>query len=211
MADGKWSKSDNMESSINCEQNGNGIWSDLFIWLTDTQHNIWGKLQNWKKERMKGCQREIQRICWMPHLFVVSSLWSLRISQLHNCRHPLTYTTVFGIQSSEDYCAYLWICTFPAWLWIGSDSNINYIIYIELIINSSRWGVSAPVRDCLDQSYNFLIFSRGPVRPVHPRSNNSPLFSLSPLSSQSHWWNRNKKKKFITLITPSQALETSVL
>ena len=53
---GKWSKSDNMESSINCEQNGNGIWLDLFIWLTHTQHNtdIWGKLQNWKKEWMKG-------------------------------------------------------------------------------------------------------------------------------------------------------------
>lgn len=28
-----------MESSINCEQNGNGIWLDLFIWLTGTEHN----------------------------------------------------------------------------------------------------------------------------------------------------------------------------
>ena len=28
-----------MESSINCEQNGNGIWLDLFIWLTRPEHN----------------------------------------------------------------------------------------------------------------------------------------------------------------------------
>ena len=60
---GKWSKSDNMESSINCEQNGNGIWSDLFIWLTHTtQYRYLGEITKLKErmdERLCG-----KYVCW---------------------------------------------------------------------------------------------------------------------------------------------------
>ena len=61
-----------MESSINCEQNGNGIWLDLFIWLPHTtQYRYLGeitKLKERKDERLllngnmfvKGDERQVK-------------------------------------------------------------------------------------------------------------------------------------------------------
>lgn len=48
-----------MESSINCEQNGNGIWLDLFIWLTHTQHNIWGEITKLKERKDERHQQRV--------------------------------------------------------------------------------------------------------------------------------------------------------